>query len=881
MTLAPGTKLGPYEILAPLGEGGMGEVYKAVDTRLDRPVAIKTLRGDLTSHPSRLERFRREARAISRLNHPHICALYDVGQHEGIEFLVMELLDGDTLQDRLGTGPLRLQDALQYAAQMADALDAAHRHSIVHRDLKPGNVMLTSAGVKLLDFGLAREAYGASPASRVSRQPGAPAETTDQSPPTVTAPLTADGVILGTYPYMAPEQLDGRDTDARTDIFALGSVLYEMLTGRRAFEGRSQMSVVAAILEKDPLPLSGSDDPDTRTFSAAVERVVLKCLQKNPDDRWQTARDLASELRWIVTGEATGVSRTSTRSGARRLMWAAAVAAIGLAAVGIPAALLTARQPAEPTRFLVFPPEGQSLGNDLAVAPNGRSVAFVVVGRDGVSRIAVQEFRETEARVLTDTPNAREPFWSPDGRRIGFFADGSLETILVSGGSPERIAKVSSVPGGGSWGSDGTILYGFAARAAGGVIYRVKATGSNISAPVTNLQTETGETGHLFPRFLPDGHHFLFTVSGSGRPTVWIGTLGTLDRQRLLDMPSTAAAVEPGYLLFQRAGVLQAQTFSLSRTELSGDPISLPQRVTDDIQNATFDARGGTLASITSGVTTRLLTWIDRKGQPLSSVSGSEGIGNPALSPDETLVVGTKDETDLRRRTLWLFDLRPGGAGPQALAEGSPMAVWSRDGTAIAYGRDGVFYRRSMSDASEQRLAPAGSMLLQDWYGQTLLYTRIDATTLGDLWMLPLVGDMKPRTLVATPNNEGTMRVSPDGHWIAYASNDDVYVRSFPPTGSDPIRISTQGGRQPQWRGDGTELFYLTNDNRLVAVPVTLGETFVAGRPSPLFPVRVAGNARNHYVPTRDGQQFLFNWLVEGSRPHIDVVLNWTAALSK
>lgn len=563
MALQPSTRLGPYEILSSIGAGGMGEVYRARDTRLDRTVAIKVLPEHLSSNPQSRERFEREAKAISSLSHPHICPLYDVGHQDGVDFLVMEYLEGETLAHRLKKGALAPEQVLQYAIQITDALDTAHRHGVIHRDLKPGNIMLTKTGAKLLDFGLAkmRAAEAAAAMTGVLTQ---------------TTPLTGEGTIVGKLQYMAPEQLEGAEADARTDLFALGSVIYEMATGRKAFEGKSQASVISAIMTTQPEPIS-TLQPLT---PAALDHVVHTCLAKDPEARWQTAHDVLVELKWIVlSGSQVGIPKPVAARRQRRevLAWAVA-AALGLVAIGL-AAIHFREQPAvvRPVRFQIAPPEKVTLGwNDApVVSPDGSRFVFSGTNADGNSQLWLRALDSPAIRPLAGTEGAALPFWSPDSRSVAFFSQGKLKKIDANGGLAEALANAADFPIGGSWSSGGMILF----RPPGDFLARVSPSGGEVT-PVRALDSARHETGFAWPHFLPDGRHFLYDVrsNDAGKSGIYVGAIDSKETRLLIPGESNASYAPPGFLIYGRQESVLAQPFDPKALRLAGEPVSSPNR---------------------------------------------------------------------------------------------------------------------------------------------------------------------------------------------------------------------------------------------------------------------------------------------------------------
>jgi len=924
--LDTGSRLGPYEIAASIGAGGMGEVYRARDTRLGRDVAIKVLPAHLSGDPARRERFEREARVISSLNHPHICTLYDIGRQESaggpIDFLVMELVEGESLADRLARGPLPIDAVLRHAGEIADALERAHRGGVVHRDLKPGNVMLTKAGAKLLDFGLARTAAGeaagtpVSPGSGSAAEPAAGESSLSRSP-TMTRALTTDGAIIGTFQYMAPEQLEGREADARTDIFAFGALMYEMATGRRAFEGKSQASLIAAIMEKQPPPIAAL----APLSPPALERVVRQCLAKEPEDRWQSAGDLKRELRWIASGDAPQptVSATTTRGPIARFgrFWPVAlagwlVAGLTLAALGT----IVARRAAGPggstgageIRFAIAPPRGTNLDTTLsdaeyAVSPEGRRLVFR--GRDaaGAARLYLRPLESLDPAVLPGTEDAREPFWSPDGREIGFFARGRLMTVAVAGGAVSVIGDFEGNVTSSTWSPGGDILF----TESGGPLMRVPAKGG---APVAIMKPDPAghESSLLGVRALPDGRHFLvlgFSPRAEER-TLYLGSLDGAPAVAVMKTPFRAEYVEPGYLLHVRGNAVVAQPFRPSPPALTGDPVV----VIDAIDVATVPAfasfsasPNGTMAwtSRQRDVVRTRLAWFDRAGRRIAEAGAPASDISVSLSPDGTkaavarvsgggLSAGGEPATN-----LWVIDLQRGIDTRLTLnpVNGDENPIWSPDGRRIAFarharGNEAEVYEVPAAGGEERLLIPSiRNTHPVDWSpdGTTLLLHMSDDNGSQSLASVRLDGDMAPVPFLATAFDEGQGQFSPDGRFVAYTSNEsggaEVYVRPFP-AGTDRWQVSSKGGGEPRWRADGRELFYMAADGKLMAVEVRTSPSFTAGNSSALFPTGLRPvdfwyyGGVGVYAPARDGQRFLVDTIEAARAPTpINVLLNW------
>jgi serine/threonine protein kinase len=866
MPLSVGDKLGPYEILAPIGAGGMGDVYKARDTRLDRIVAIKTSKTEFS------ERFEREARAVAALNHSNICTLYDVGPN----YLVMEYIEGTPLK-----GPLPIDQALNYAVQICDALDGAHKKGITHRDLKPANILVTKGSIKLLDFGLAK--LGPSGIGQAANPP---------SNATLTMALTGKNEIVGTLYYMSPEQLQaqasGQEIDGRSDIFSFGLVLYEMLTGKRAFEGSSPASVIAAIMER-PAPSITDIAP------AALDRVLKRCLEKEPDNRWQTARDLKAELEWIASAPESGSVVPSPKKKSW-LVWVlgAVASAVSLALTGL--AFIHFREAALPelagVRFQIEPPEKSAI-DYFKLSPDGRSLAFVTG-----DRLWIRPLNSLEARPLAGTEGASELFWSPDNQFLAFFAQGKLKKIAASGGPPQDLCNVTQ-PFGGTWNRDGVIVLPLSL---GSGLYRVPASGGT---PVP-LSGSGGAAKPVYPEFLPDGKHFLFSDIGTGRA---IGT-ASLDGAPLVLVPEAAdspayvpaADNQSGYLLFRRSDVLMAQRFNPTALTLTGDAVPVAQRIGGDPIWGAFSASGnGTLAyAPPAGAGAVQLAWKDRAGKQVG-LFGPPGVYDRfRLSPDEKQITFTAIQNG--QPDVWVIDSArrvPSKLTFDPAIDDPPM--WSPDGQRIVWASNragGSFdlYIKPASGGTDQLLlkmrAPSG--WAEDWSqdGRYILYQIPGAKTGQDLWIAPqAVGGSpadKPFPYLQTQFDEEHGRFSPDGLWVTYTSNEsgsqEVYVQPFPATGLK-FQVSFGGGREPHWRKDGTELFYIGEGRTLTAVSMKLGsKSFQAEQPKRLFPLSILSTfiVGRSYEVSNDGQRFLTLIIPDGgSAPALSVDLNWQAMLKK
>jgi Tol biopolymer transport system component len=876
MSIAAGSRLGPYEVLSVLGAGGMGEVYKARDTRLERTVAVKVLPSHMASSPETRQRFEREAKTISQLSHPHICALYDVGREGETEYLVMELLEGETLSDRLAKGALSLEQTLRYGVEIAEALDKAHRQGIVHRDLKPGNVMLTKSGVKLLDFGLAKAMAPAAPRGSLTSLP------TQQG-------LTQEGTILGTFQYMAPEQLEGKEADGRTDIFALGAVLYEMATGKKAFSGTSQASLISAIMTGET-PSISSVQPLSPPL---LDRVARKCLAKDPEDRWQNAADLGSELKWIGEGGSqAGVAAPVVlrRRSRGRFVWTAVLLLVSAGLAWTVGLLRSRSRDAAPIRLSLPAPEKATFGPGSALSPDGSSLVFIA-SREGKQQLWLRLLSGSEARLLSGTDGAVNPFWSPDGRFVGFFADAKLKTIEVSSGAVKNLCDLTALEpfSAGSWNREGVIVFSPDAHSP---IFRVSSAGG-APTQVTELGKAQKEGAHLWPEFLPDGRHFVFWVLGGGKDGVAVSSLDSKEKKLLIPGASRAVYASPGVLLFVQGETLMAQPFDAARLRLSGEPVPIAERL--DWQFST--GSNGLLAYRAGAIDARQLRWFDRSGRELTKVGKPGDYWEPALSPDGTrLALGVGSYTPVG--DILLLELARGSFSrftPHPNDDATP--VWSPDGKEIAYSSNpnGHFdlYKKDGGGAggAELLFQSSNDKFPGDWSrdGKYLIYYDIDPKTKSDLWLLPMSGERKPALFLQTEFSETNGAFSPDGRWVAYNSDEsgtmEIYVRPFP-SSRGKWQVSTAGGGQPAWRNDGKELYYAAPDRKIMAVEIKPGSDFSAGLPVPLFeaPIRLEGITESHsaFVASADGQRFLVNTInEEAAHVPITVVVNWAAELKK
>jgi Tol biopolymer transport system component len=896
VALANGTRLGSYEIISCLGAGGMGEVYQARDTRLDRVVAVKVLPEAHASDADRRERFEREARAVAALNHPHICQLHDVGEavvagvEAPIRFLVMEYLEGQTLEERLLRGPLPMAEVLRGAIELADALDHAHRRGLVHRDLKPANVMLTRTGAKLLDFGL----------SRLQATADLTALTTVVE---ARAPLTAEGAVLGTFPYMAPEQLTGREADTRTDIFAFGAVLYEMVTGTRAFAGTTAATVIGAILHTDPPPVSALQ----ALAPPLLDRVVSRCLAKDPDNRWQTARDVVLELQWITAPSAgSAAAGVLGSTGQHSRAWFATALTGLVIAIAVSAATYLRSEPvgAPVTRMPLAAPSGmpdEFANGPVVISPDGRHLAYPIAGSDGRPVLWLRALDALDATPIRDTEGGLHPFWSPDSQSIAFFAQGKLKKVAIDGG-PVQILCDARLPLGGAWSRDDVIIF---SAAAGHELYRVAAAGG----PATALPADGINRERVAPSFLADGRRYLYY----GRPQklgVFLGSLDSLTPIQVSEDYATATYVPPGYLLFLKG----ASTVSLGMTLLAQkvDPVTLqpsgqPTALADRIQFHTLQALGHFSASHTGtlvyGTMPRLRTqlmWYDRARGPVLPVGAPGSYAQLGLSLDGSKIAVQRADPVTQESDLWLIQTERGTETRLTTTSGSidGLPVWSPDGSRLLFmgirqGPPNLFVKSAEEAGGEQRLYRSNYVNYpSDWSrdGKFVVLSIFDPKSGWDLMYVPMQGpeeDRQPQRYLVTEFDEQFGRVSPDGRWLAYTSDEvgttEVYVQSFPTAGAK-VRISTGGGNEPVWRSDGNELFYDTPDGTLMGVSIERGSTLRPGAPKPVFARPIARHiprkfpSEPTYAVAPDGR-FLMIMLADERAVRPAVLFNWPSLL--
>ena len=893
MPLAIGKKIGPYEILSSAGTGGMGEVYRARDTRLDRTVAIKIISGDVARTPELRQRFEREARAISSLSHPHICALHDIGEIDGTDYMVMEFLEGECLADRLAKGPLPTEQVLRYGMEIADALEAAHRHGVIHRDLKPANIILTKGGAKLLDFGLAKPTVA--PISDVTAAAALTAMATSHKP------VTAEGHVVGTFQYMAPEQLEGKEADERSDIFALGAMLYEMASGRRAFPGKTQASIIAGILAADPPPVS-SVQPLT---PPALSQLIKTCLAKDPDERWQTAHDIRIQLKHISEGSSqAGVPAPVKAKRQRREMLAWSLAAAALIATGLMGlAYWRAQSEKISVKASITPPPNahyEAIGDSagpVAVSPDGKKLAFVA-SVDGKNQLWVRPLDSLNAIQLAGTENATFPFWSPDSRMIAYFADGKLRKVDSTHG-PGLAITDSPVGRGGSWGTDDTILYSSDFRSP---LMKVSAQGGT-PVQVTKL-VEGQQTTHRWPQILPDGKHFIYMAASHASSKGALNGIywGSFDGKpgTLVFSSLSNGVYASGELLFLRENTLMAQKFDPERGILSGEPMAVADSVfrDDGTWRGLFSvSSNGVLAYQAGNNTSRSdLTWFDRKGGAKPAAPSQINFATFALSPDGKRVVVVGDPNN----ELWNIDLER-GTRARLTFDGVQhnFPVWSPDQKSVAYLRsesfgDAIAMRSANGTGQEQILVPVLpqpeiARYLGDWSkdGRYLLYAEGRTTSNSfTIWALPMSGnDRKPFVAVPGTSTNLDPHFSPDGKWVVYSSNEtgrfEIYVTSFP-TPNGKWQVSTNGGRPARWTPDGKEIIYVANGGDVMAAKVEIkhGE-FSVPKVERLFHAIGISQVFPDFNISPDGKTFLLPGVLNTEQPPITLVTDWKAALNK
>jgi Tol biopolymer transport system component/predicted Ser/Thr protein kinase len=875
MTLQAGAKLGPYEITGPLGAGGMGEVYRARDTRLERTVAIKVLPEQFSQDPELKQRFEREARTISSLNHPHICTLYDVGHQDGTDYLVMEYIEGESLAQRLAKGPVPADQALKIGIQIADALDKAHRHGIVHRDLKPGNIMLTKSGAKLLDFGLAK------PTRAITAARDGDAATRSGA----AHPITRQGHIAGTLQYMSPEQIEGKEADPRSDIFALGAVLYEMATGKRAFEGKSSISVASAILEKDPEPISKIQPMSP----PALEHVVNTCLAKEPDERWQSAADVGRELRWIAEGGSrAGVPAplASHRKKRERSIWiAAAVVAALVAAYAGWQGGARARS-GSPLHLSITLPAGTALVEDstqtIALSPDGTTLVYSAYGEDKKVQLYLRRLNTFDSTPIAGTEEGRAPFFSPNGEWLGFFADDKLKKVSLRGGSAVVLAEPAGAIGG-AWAEDDTIYF---VKSFASGIFAVPAGGGpprQVTQP-----SKIDDRVHLWPNVIPGGGGLIFTV-WTGRSfneaRIEALSLKTGKRKVLIEGGTDAHYLSNGYIAYAHNGTLFAIAFDPEQLEVRGAPVPLIEGVLTGASNgdAVYAASQNGILVFEPGTFTsfrRNLLWMDRSGKATNITDEVRPYASPNISPD-----GKRIALTLQASTFdaWVYDLERDTLTKVSFGGDDYNPQWSPDGKMLAYnssksGHYQTYVIRNIGQGSEEQVTGGSDDKEFDswtWDGREVIFGRQNKDTGWDLYAAAVEGDHKVRPLVEAPFNQTAARVSPDGKWLAYVSDESGQQEVFVQAMSDPgtrVQVSRETGTDPRWARSGNELLYRSK-NRLMSVKFAPGASLNPSKPVVLFEDKkewsgydIAADGR--LVVVRDAED-------KGTSTQINVVLHW------
>jgi len=869
MALTPGTKLGPYEIESPLGAGGMGEVYRARDTRLGRDVAVKILPESFAGDSERLRRFEQEARAVAALNHPNILAIHDIGEQGGAPYIVSELLEGESLRAALDRGALPVRKTVEYGVQIAHGLAAAHEKGVVHRDLKPENIFLTKDGrTKILDFGLAKLAQ-------------IPSQSSNEL--TLTTLHTEAGVVMGTASYMAPEQVRGEAVDARTDIFAFGAVLYEMLSGSRAFRRDTAAETMTAVLKDDPPELSGP----VRVVSSTLDRIVRRCLEKNPEERFQSARDLSFALSALSGSETGAAARAATAAapGRKRLLpWAA----VGLAMVALAAATWFVARPPEPTTRMQYSlaGSGEMSISHMALSRDGAMLVFVSPEESSaLPMLYVQRIGSSNVTPLPGTQGASYPFWSPDGTNVAFFANGKLQKMAISGGVPQVLATALAGRGG-SWGSKGVIIYTPDAESS---IQRINADGSGMAAVTQGIRTKEDET-HRWPVFLPDGDHFLFFAGKFGNlkddrsSGVYFSSLEGKERKLVTLCHSSFGFDAHNLFYVDEQRQLVSVALDASAGTVSGSTTVVSNAVgfqPSTVWAAFTVAPNGTLIYNTEvGAAQSALTWMDRSGKELGRIGDPAIMANPSLSSDGTRVAVDISDQKANNVDIWIESTT--GAGNSRFtfdpAE-EAVGVWSRDGSMVAYRTDAdgaSLYLKPATGLERERkrfTIPPSSMddiIPNSWSldDRQILFTRQGAS--GEhLELLPVAGG-EPTRFLTSKGSETNGQISPDGKWVTYASDEsgvwEIYVTSFP-AATGKWQVSRGGGREPRWRADGKEIFYLSPSGMLMAVPVNGGTAFATGQPVPLFQIHgrapISSTDVFTYDVAKDGKRFLVNRYVK------------------
>jgi len=882
-----GTRIGVYEVIALIGKGGMGEVYRAHDTRLNRDVALKVLPEVFARDRERMARFEREAKLLASLNHPNIAAIYGLEESGPIRALVMELVEGPTLAERIRGGPVAVDETLPIAKQVADAVEYAHDNNVIHRDLKPANIKVKADGmVKVLDFGLAKALADEPTAADMSNSP------------TLSMAATRQGVILGTAAYMSPEQAKGKTADRRADVWAFGVVVCEMLTGRQVFTGETLPETLAAVMKEEP-----SFEALPSNTPPAIRKVLRRCLHKNVKRRLQHIGEARIILEDVLSGAAPAEPVAASRHNRERVAWSVAAVLFVLLVAGLAlgafAYFRRAPEETKAVRFLLSPPEGWNLRQapggsspaPLAVSPDGQRVAFVATGADGKSLLWVRPLDTLAAESLAGTDDATSPFWSPDSRFLGFFAGGKLKKIAVSGGPPITLCDTRD-GNGGTWSRDGFIVFEPAGLSA---LQKVSAAGG---MPTAATVLAPGETRHQRPFFLPDGRHFLYETERGANylgVSIYLASLDSTERKLLLNSNSSNVVYSQGHLLFLRETTLMAQPFDTQRLELVGEAYPIAEQIQIRPAGepyAIFSASENGVLAYQSGAAAggSQLTWFDRSGKQIGILGEPAAYADIELSPDGRQASVSLPDQTRRGRDIWMYNVARGLRTRFTFDPADELpAIWSPDGSKV------IFNSRRKGPLDLYQKASDGSgteaLLLEDNSDKYPLSWSADGRLIlfragGDVFVLPLSGERKPMPYLQTQFNEGDSQFSPDGRWVAYASNEsgrfEVYVAPFRGPGGK-WQVSTTGGSEPRWRRDGTEVFYLDPDDKLMVAAVNgRGSTFEVGAVRPLFETRAGAVARFRYSVSADGQRFLVNTFPEQSASApITVVLNWTAGLQK
>jgi len=876
-----GKQMGSYKILSLLGKGGMGEVYRARDMTLEREVAIKVLPAEFTQDPGRLARFEREAKLLAALNHPNIAAIYGLEESDGIRFLVLELVEGETLGERLVKGALPVEKALEVCRQIAEGVEAAHEKGVIHRDLKPANVKVTPEGkVKILDFGLAKAFEGETSVTDISQSP------------TMTEEMTRAGVILGTAAYMSPEQAKGKEVDKRADIFAFGAVLYELLSGKRAFEGETIAETIAAVLKSEP---NWEGLPESTPSS--IRTLLRRCLTKDVHDRLEGIANVRIEMKLALTQPATispiGVGSTTQPSRWKvAIPWSIAVVSVVIA---ISIAFWSSRQPTPPplTKFVVAPapPSTEQFSGHLAISADGRHVLYRPNTEEG-AQLYLRSLDDLVERPIPGTERAVSPFFSPDGESVGFFVGDQLKKVSLSGGPPITLCDARGTQVSGSWSPDGTIVFS-AGYESGSKLYRVSASGGEPESLATP-DLDKKERMYQLPHILPGGKTLLFTINRLPASQIAALSLETGEQKTLIEDGRLGKYLDTGHLIYEksRTGNLMAVLFDLETLEVTSGPVPVLQGVRQNIGTVDYALSDeGTLVYIPTREESGLV-WVNRDGRPQRVTEIQRNFNEPRLSPDGTrLSVTVRDEAG--ERNIWIYEIARAILTPFTVEGQNWHAIWSPDGKRLIFGAFqgptvvNLFWMPTDGSAEAKQITTGeeGARLPTSWSPDGLVaYVEIRPPVVGaDILLLPFEGERETETVVATPYDERNGIFSPKGRWLAFTSNrsgqTEVYVKPYPGQGGI-VQISNDGGLEPLWAQSGKELFYRTGDQMMV-VSVQTDTTFKAEKPRLLFEGSYRYNftgVTSNYDVTADGQQFV---MVKEEPSQINVVLNWFEELKR